>query len=733
MATWNFNIDVINDSAKMKEKLKKIKKSRGHNLRHNPKNIPIFENIFESEYSKNTIQPGPILEKPILQYEPIYTTKPPKRKGESRWFFQDDTESSSNVVEGMVAVLGIDDNTDSLTNLYNKIKSQNESSNKKTDLSLLEKASENAKKVTGKPELLNSGSSNFLFPGSSIADLPNHEKANDTNEMDAKKLLGIAQSKADSIVNKASGLSNETDTISSQIYALKKDIKNKKLFNNSPIPDETPESKEQASIEVKGFSDQLKKGIKKGIDELKYILKVIFEFFGKQLKLGMIYFSYFISHLRDSINYFVIIVANALTNNNATVSEVKIFYSEMVKFATILFTYIFLYNWYYYLFYLCDGEDDNNCKSGIARITLDFFKFFEWGKGGNKNPSPLLYTIFGPSFMPTVFFDIGLTKLAGYMKEYIPSKPILFFTLALIFFTLVLGDLQSEIIMNFISAFTFKRTASLLSILMFVTTLGFGLHWIGMSGMFQKASGMYGLPGIGALLGCLVLSVMYLIYIFFFAAPIGMICFTSYIMIYSFFAIIIYSWLNNGVGIINDVQNGGIYGVITSIYNEVIKKEGDEGEQQGGEQQGGEQQGGEQQGGEYQGGEQQGGDGENESIGGIVGKSLAFINNAFKGLYAFIEKYVIEANKYLVELFIILILLSGIETYTTNYGAIVFDKTTSQTVNSIGSPVSNAFKHLFTWLIIINVLIILFTGVRMWGKYYKLKQESEGDGNQDNV
>jgi hypothetical protein len=80
---------------------------------------------------------------------------------------------------------------------------------------------------------------------------------------------------------------------------------------------------------------------------------------------------------------------------------------------------------------------------------------------------------------------------------------------------------------------------------------------------------------------------------------------------------------------------------------------------------------------------------------------------------------------YLVELLIIMILLAGINTYTSQYGAVQFDKTDSQSVNNIGSPVSNAFKHLFTWLIIINTIIILFVGVRMWGKYYAMKEEAE--------
>ena len=188
----------------------------------------------------------------------------------------------------------------------------------------------------------------------------------------------------------------------------------------------------------------------------------------------------------------------------------------------------------------------------------------------------------------------------------------------------------------------------------------------------------------------------------FVGVPFGILSINSYIMIYSFFAILIYSYAN-GAGILKNVE-GGISGTIKKIYTQVSPtteelQNTNESEQQEEEQQ-----------------EEEG------ETQGFVGKALKFFKKSGAWITKFIEKYAKYVNMYLVELLIIMILLAGIDTYTSQYGAVQFDKTDSQNVNNIGSPVSNAFKHLFTWLIIINTIIILFVGVRMWGKYYKLKE-----------
>ena len=695
----------------MKEKMIKIKKNR--NMRHNPKNIPIFENIFETEFSSIPKESEPILEKPILQYNPI-KAETPKRKGESRWISSISSvmENSkecfptrraggsgmkeplvppreTNVVEGMTS-LNLELKEDDFTNLYNKIKKQNTSKPKTSDALNLEKASQS---ISGKSETLNSGATDFWFPNSSIADLPNHTKENDKSLVDSTQLLGIAQAKASSITQRASGVSDNTDQLLSSIASLKSTIANKKLVDpNAAIPEETLESKEQSKIEVKGLGDQLKKGISKGVNDMKFILQTVFRFIGEEIRLAGETFFYLISRLRDNISYFVIIVANALTNNNATISEVKTFYSEIVNFTTVLFTYVFLYNWYYYLFYL---NPENNVG---ARIDMDLFNFFKWYKTeDNRGESPALYTFFGPSYMPTALLDATLIKVSDYIYKSVTSKPLIFFILAIIFFSLVLGDLQSTVISGFVNAITFQRTASFLSIIVFLLTMGFAFHWIYKSNMWQSVANIYGLPAIAAAFGCLVATVLYLIYIVFFGLPLGMLFITFYVLVISFFAIVIFSWYNNGMGINRSVENGGILGTIQKIYDEVTKKS--EG-----------------------GGDSGGGEG-----GSFSEKAMRFSKNAI----AFIEKWTSDINKYLMEIFIILILFSGINTYTSNYGAIVFEKSDSQNVNNIGSPISSAFKHLFTWLIIINALIIMFVGVRMWGKYYKLKEESQGGESAD--
>jgi hypothetical protein len=93
----------------------------------------------------------------------------------------------------------------------------------------------------------------------------------------------------------------------------------------------------------------------------------------------------------------------------------------------------------------------------------------------------------------------------------------------------------------------------------------------------------------------------------------------------------------------------------------------------------------------------------------------------------FITKYVKFINMFLAEILIIMILLLGINNYTSLFGSISFDKTTSANKNSISAPVNSAFTHLFTWLIIFNSLLIVFVVIRMVAKYYRLTDPNQGE------
>ena len=141
MASWNFNIDYKKDeSAEIKEKMKKLKKSR-----HNPKNIPIFENIFERESA------------PILETQKADGLKLKadglklkadgiKLKADGLKPKADSVKPKDPIIEGMESLLGKDgaelsdkfqdaliinnDNYNSLSDLYKKIAEKNKSTKK---------------------------------------------------------------------------------------------------------------------------------------------------------------------------------------------------------------------------------------------------------------------------------------------------------------------------------------------------------------------------------------------------------------------------------------------------------------------------------------------------------------------------------------------------------------------------------------------------------------------------
>lgn len=692
MASWKFNIYKKDESAEIKEKMKKLKKSR-----HNPKNIPIFENIFETESA------------PILSASGF---NPPKSRGVSalaggkiiEGLTGKEAEESTSANKTSMGIETVDltdkfqdafiinnDNYSSLSDLYNKIAEKNKSTKKQSGKDTLNALNSMGSK-SGKADIFNAGNSGFWLPKSDISDLPKHKVTNDKSSMDAAELLGSAQTKVNLLSNQTSAsMTTESAALSSEIAALKSKIDSKKLIDpDAPIPSQSsPAAKAQTRVQIKGLGDQLKVAMKKAADEISYVLTTSMKFLGEEIKYGGKIFLSVLMHFRDSYNYFVIVMSNGLTNNNATLSEVKIFSSEILKFTTVLFTYIFVYNWYYYLFYL-GGED-----AEVERFKLNFSS---WMDSESENYRPILYTFFGPSLSPTELLDTALIKIASYIQSF--PKPILFFLLAICFFCLVLGNLQMIIFSSFLKALSFNSSASSISIIMSVLTMGFAIYWIYKSKIWQSAASLSSIISCGfSILGCLIGSVLYLLYIMFVGVPFGILSINSYIMIYSFFAILIYSYAN-GAGILKNVE-GGISGTIKKIYTQVSPtteelQNTNESEQ-----------------------EQEADDGEAQ---GFAGKTWNFLKKSGAWIMKFIEKYAKYVNMYLVELLIIMILLAGINTYTSQYGAVQFDKTDSQSVNNIGSPVSNAFKHLFTWLIIINTIIILFVGVRMWGKYYKLKE-----------
>ena len=98
-------------------------------------------------------------------------------------------------------------------------------------------------------------------------------------------------------------------------------------------------------------------------------------------------------------------IANALTNNTATESEINIFQDQTQKFLILIMVWIFVYNWYFVAFYLKDKDN--------IRYTFNADNLF--------NYSTLLYGMFGPACRVLEKFNGGIITIAKYIQKYIPN------------------------------------------------------------------------------------------------------------------------------------------------------------------------------------------------------------------------------------------------------------------------------------------------------------------------
>jgi hypothetical protein len=470
--------------------------------------------------------------------------------------------------------------------------------------------------------------------------------------------------------------------IHGKLNALKGELNNNSLTNpnNKISADDMKDSSpgiDASSIKVVGLGDQMKKKFKEALSQIKGILNYLVKVLVKGLKYGALQFEWFFVHFRDNFNYALITIANSLTHNHTSVEEIRVFSSETLKFLTILFTSVFLYNWYFLMFH----NDDPTFRYSI-NVEENVFNY-----------SKVLYAIVGPSLRAVEFIDWILLEQIPMIKQFVSSKPVLFFILAVIFFILVLGNFQKMILTSFLQSLSFSLNQNVLSIIVSVITLAYGLKFIcydaGLIGaIFSSGSAI--ITGVGMLF-YLLLFVLYIIFIASFSSPLAILLINTYIVVYSFFALLIY-------------EKSKMFTTVNDIYKAVsgLDSLGDDGGQTGG-------------------GQQTGGEGEGGSSEGYMAKALEF----FAKIGVYIEKWIKYINMFLMELLVILILIFGIDTYTSQFGSITFDKTSTKTVNSIAAPINSAFTHLFTWLIVFNSLLIVVVIVRIVAKYNRLVLHTE--------
>ena len=408
------------------------------------------------------------------------------------------------------------------------------------------------------------------------------------------------------------------------------------------------------TAESKKATASSKESITNSVNQLSYSSKLMFSKLKNTFSLGSEKLKKFIIDAKYEYRRFVVNTSQALTQNHATKTEIDTFSSEIIKVTTVLLSWLILYNWYYVMFFLEPREQ--------YKLNLTYY----------EENSSFAYGLLGPPLRAVETLDWVLLQIIPIIKKYITSKVVIFFIMAIVFLHMVRGGFAEKITNDFFNAVHNKFTPTLLciSVVLFILVYG-SLWWWGVKNYkpdpaLQQPEPWWQKSLIAGIV-YFVLFCFYIISIIMIGAPIGMFAICGFFFFYSFFAIIMYNGFNLGSTFTAVAEN------ISNISE--LNKENDE----------------------------NGCDPEKRTW-------VAYI-------YNFIKKTVRYAYVYMFELFMLFILINGINTYRVGYSIPFAEKATMKNINSLGGAVNSAFQHLYTWLIIINVVLIVLIGVLMRIKY----------------
>ena len=326
-----------------------------------------------------------------------------------------------------------------------------------------------------------------------------------------------------------------------------------------------------------------------------------------------------------------------------TETETKTFSKEIVRFLTILMSWVFLYNWYYLMFFLKPEQ----------QFKLNLNNLYE--------KHSMVYAAFGPSLRAVENIDWFILEFLPRIRYFIPSNGILFFIMAIIFITLVQKGKQWTIMNDFFNAINKSYTTSVLSALVISCIVIYGLAF---AGYFASLFNFALLKTWYTALLWIIITVIYLLCIITLGVPIGMLAVCGYFFFYSFFGIIMY--------------NGFAIGPVLKAISEQIT---------------------------------------NISSVNFDTSNMSWTQWA----YTMLQKFVKYFFHFMFEIFILYALVNGLINYIKGYNVPLTETATLQNAFSSAGAFKEAFRRLYTWLIIINVLLIVLIGVIMKFKYDAIK------------
>jgi len=477
-----------------------------------------------------------------------------------------------------------------------------------------------------------------------------------------------ASDKINSFVEKENSILSRNLTLSQKAYSDKMtatqveiDKLKHNIFNidkmstdfSEDINANPPPSSPMDETLMKQENQNVTKEISQSLKRIGYVIKLMIDKLIKWTKLRIAKFQIQMYKLVLKFNTVVTSIARALTGYEiqpdgskkyrATGTEIKTFSHEVVRFITVLMSWVFLYNWYYLMFFLNPAQQ--------FKLKLD-----TWYTNRST-----MYAVLGPPLRAVENIDWFMLEFLPRIRYLIPSNGILFFIMSIIFILLVQKGKQWTIMTDFFNAINKSYTTSILSAFVIVCIVFYGLSFAGhFASMFNFAL----LKTWYTALLWIIITVIYLLCIITLGVPIGMLAVCGFFFFYSFFAIMLY----NGFS-------------ISPVLNAI-----------------------------------------SEQITNISSVNFDTSNMTWgQWAYTTLQKFVKYFLYFMFEIFLIYILINGLIVYIKDYTIPLSEKATLQNAFSSSGAFKEAFRHLYTWLIIINVLLIVLIGVIMKLRYDNIK------------
>ena len=347
-------------------------------------------------------------------------------------------------------------------------------------------------------------------------------------------------------------------------------------------------------------------------------------------------------------------ISNALTQNTATEAEIDTFQDQVQKFISILLTWFFVYNWYYIVFFLEDVDD--------IRYTFEVDEI--------KNSSKVLYGLIGPACHVLERFDSVIMGIGKKIKKWKTPNALIMVGMFLLFYSLVQMNFQTSLLFTFFNAMRGKYGISLISLSTFGIVGYYALQF-----MFgQEADGYMEIQKAvvesnGFFMMCFFIVIMivyfaaYMMWIVAVNVPLGVLLISAYLVVYSFIGVFVHEGFN-------------CFNIISNISDSIDTITPDIGEE--------------------------------------ACKPEFEISQIPKYIWDWCVRMVNYASINMFEILILLTLLGGIGVYGKDWSTASAGK-----VGISSSPTTNvqqAFKYLFTWLILINILLIVILCMYLYRK-----------------